>query len=134
MSRIVAATLLALLSLPAIAEEPKGFKATSDAGHFVVTLRPAEDVIPIGRFHRWSLRITDADGRPVEARHIEIGGGMEAHGHGLPTAPRAVATASRGEYTVEGLKLTMAGEWTLLIGIQSDGATDAARFKLDVDY
>ena len=129
--------LLLVLAAPLAAEEPAerpGYTALTDEGSFRVTLRPEGDVIPIGRFHRWSLRVEDAAGAPVGGAQIRIGGGMEAHGHGLPTSPRAVPTKSSGEYVIEGLKLTMAGEWTLLIAVQHGAAQDVARFKLQVDY
>lgn len=131
--RLLIPLLLCLMGVAAAEESPPGFTAGSDKGGYSVTIRPDGDVIPIGRFHGWSLRVLGADGAPVDAR-IEIGGGMEAHGHGLPTAPKAVPTKSRGEYRIEGLKLTMAGEWTLLVGITVGTTSDVARFKLQVDY
>jgi hypothetical protein len=108
--------------------------APSDGGLFRVTIRPEAGTMPIGKFHSWVIGVVDGEGKPVDGAQITIGGGMEAHGHGLPTAPKVTHARGKGEYLVEGMKFTMSGEWTLAFVIRSGGRQDTARFRLTVDY
>ena len=135
---MVAFLSLWMLAIVAVhAEEPKKtlrWTASTDGGLFRVTIRPEANKIPIGKFHSWVIRITDDEGIPVDTAQIKVGGGMEAHGHGLPTAPKATEAREQGEFLVEGVKFTMSGEWTLVFVIRSGGRQDVAKFRLTVDY
>ena len=67
----------------------------------------------MSRIHRWTVKLSDAEGRPVADARIAVDGGMPEHGHGFPTSPKAAPGpqpapsqpapppgATRGEITV----------------------------------
>ena len=132
----VSAVLLAV-TCAAHAGEPAPLRWTSptEGGRFRVTIRPVDaGPIPIGRFHAWRVRVTDIKGRPIDTARITVGGGMEGHGHGLPTAPRVTRALGSGESLIEGIKFTMSGEWTLVLVIQDAGVKETAQFRINVEY
>ena len=86
--------------------------------------------IAINEMHGCTLRITTPDGKPVENAEVKVNGGMPAHGHGLPTAPRVTAYLGNGEYQVEGMKFNMTGWWELKFDIGAKDAEDTATFNL----
>ena len=116
------------------AAESPSWTATTRSGAFRLDARPAIPEVPIGRFHRWQLIVRDRDGRPVDGARVLVGGGMEGHGHGLPTAPKVVAHPGDGVYWIDGVKFTMAGAWTLTFSIESAGRVDVGRIDFEVDY
>jgi cytochrome c peroxidase len=78
------------------------------------------------------VRITDADGRPVEGAAIAVDGGMPEHGHGLPTQPRVRRALGGGLYEIEGLRFNMGGWWELKLSIESGAGSDRVTFNLDL--
>lgn len=81
-------------------------------------------------FHAWTLRITDAAGKPVERAQISIKGGMPEHGHGLPTSPKIAYTGKPGEYRIEGLQFSMPGWWEVSLYISQDRRDDSVTLNL----
>ena len=67
----------------------------------------------VGDFQQCQIQIRHADNRPVSHASVLIDGGMPAHGHGLPTAPEAVALDNDGNFRIDGLKYSMMGAWVL---------------------
>jgi len=51
---------------------------------------------------------------------------MPAHGHGLPTTPRAHETAP-GRYAIDGRKFQMGGFWYVELRIAAKPGRDTAR-------
>lgn len=90
---------------------------SSEQGKYRLTLFPTPGRVPMRRLHAWRLHIEDALGIPVSGAHVRIDGGMPAHGHGLPSAPRVKVLPGKGDYMIEGLKFTMGGEWQLRLAI-----------------
>ena len=72
----------------------------------------------VGEFQNCTLKLNSTQTLPSDLT-IAMDGGMPAHGHGLPTAPKVVATDKVGEYRIEGLKYSMTGEWLLGFMLQS---------------
>lgn len=127
--------LLVLLPRMAAGGEAPRLDAVTENGRLHGTLRLEDgERVPLGRFHSWSLRLRDEDGAPIRADRIAVGGGMEGHGHGLPTAPEVSPTDAAGLYRVEGVKFTMAGDWSLLFVVFEGGAREVLRFDIVVDY
>lgn len=124
--------------LPAQADPAPSWTVTSEAGHYRVTLGPADGQalarLPIGRFHVWTARVTDAQGAPVHPADLSVSGGMPAHGHGLPTQPQVTAYMGDGVYRIEGMKFNMAGDWVLALRIATAEVVDTVRLDLRVDY
>ena len=66
----------------------------------------------VAMYDTWRLVIRDADSNQgVSPVRVVVGGGMEAHGHGLPTQPQVTEHLGDGQYQLEGLKFNMAGSW-----------------------
>ena len=87
-----------------------GFELSSMSNNqnFIVTVSVEEQAQPpIGKFHNWLVRITDAELRPVETVIVSISGGMPSHGHGLPTQPQITEYLGNGIYRLEGVKFNM---------------------------
>ena len=82
----------------------------------------------VGDFQNCSLKLKSTQALPSDLT-IAMEGGMPAHGHGLPTAPKVVATGKVGEYRIDGLKYSMTGEWLLGFMLQSKSLNDKIVYK-----
>jgi len=85
----------------------------------------------VGDFQDCRLSIKQGN-QSVSDAVISIDGGMQAHGHGLPTSPKLNPTELAGQYKIEGLKFSMLGEWVLGFRISANQLTDQAIFKLSI--
>ena len=95
---------------------------------YATTLEPIE----INRIHPWVAQVMDAEGKPVAGARISITGGMPAHDHGLPTAPRATAHLGGGRYLIEGMKFHMGGAWVVELRVKADHGEDSLSIALDL--
>jgi hypothetical protein len=120
-----------MLELP---DDRPVWHAVSENHLYHVTVGPVSDVLSIGQFQQWVVEIFYADQSPVYPAEIQIGGGMLGHQHGLPTQPKATAYLGAGQYLVEGMKLNMEGEWTLMFFVQSDKGSDTASVVILAEY
>lgn len=103
----------------------------TDHGLFRAQLKSETQPIPMNEIHRWTLRLTDAKGRPVTGAKIFVNGGMPEHGHGLPTAPKGAPGAQPGDYEIEGMKFSMTGWWVLQMAVvTADGRSDTVTFNV----
>ena len=84
----------------------------SEAGIYVLTFESSIQPIEINRIHTWTVLVQTQDGTPVTGAVLEVTGGMPAHDHGLPTAPRQTEELGGGRYLVEGMRFHMAGTFT----------------------
>ena len=82
----------------------------SKRGVYKLTVSPRPATAPVGRLHTWTVALRTSKGTPVRGARINVLGDMPAHGHGLPTKPRARETAP-GRYAIEGMKFQMGGAW-----------------------
>jgi hypothetical protein len=133
---LIASTLAITSAAQASEETPRRiqWESQSEAGLYMVTVRPEPDAIPIGDMHRWTIEILTRDGEPVYPAQISIGGGMQSHGHGLPTQPSAVAYGGDGIYLIDGVRFTMEGQWRLSFVIASDHGRDRVDFDIVVEF
>ena len=131
MLRCRALTLLLILLATAksLAVEPTW---ESRNGAFKVSYESELQPLVINRMHRWTLTVTDTSGNPVEGAVITVDGGMPIHDHGLPTQPRVTSEVAPGRYLLEGLRFHMAGNWELVITIESGDVQDAVVIVLDL--
>jgi hypothetical protein len=102
---------------------------TSTRGLYRVTLAADRDPVPVGAMHAWTVKVTTADGHPVDGT-IAIDGGMPQHGHGLPTRPQVTTDLGGGSHLIEGMKFSMPGWWTLTVSVDAAGGADNATFNL----
>ncbi|MEZ4330290.1 MAG: FixH family protein [Myxococcota bacterium] len=109
-----------------------GLRAITQAGRFVITVRPEAGSIPIGPLHAWIVTVTRPDGRPAAVRQLVFDGGMPQHGHGFETAPQVTAALGEGVFRVDGVRFHMAGAWKLRIDVAEAGSADVAYLDVDV--
>lgn len=138
----IAFSLPSFYSFPAHAEEISksnqaevasvGSTVVSASKLFKISFETDPSTIPLNAFHTWTLTIQDADGAPVTDAEIGIGGGMPAHGHGLPTQPKMTKNLGNGKYLIEGFKFPMPGQWEINFNIKSGGKEDKATVPLDI--
>lgn len=136
---LVAGFLAGLFSTGALAgsgdeDIEASWSAASDRGVYKVSIRPADGDIPIGKLHSWIIRVALPDGTAVFPARVFVGGGMQGHGHGLPTQPQVIRYGGEGEYLVEGVRFSMEGEWQLSFIIESSHGRDRADFEVPVRY
>ncbi|MGB0865719.1 MAG: FixH family protein [Granulosicoccaceae bacterium] len=133
---VSAITLVLCLLGNAVAatSEPPPWSSVSRNGQFTISLGPQDGHVRINTLQSWVVTITDKFDRPVTNARVLIDGGMRAHGHGLPTKPQITQHLGEGRYLIEGMRLNMAGEWTLLIGVELGGQRDIADFDFEIDY
>ena len=93
---------------------------------YASTLEP----LSINQIHSWVIQLQNTEGAPVEGVELSISGGMPAHDHGLPTAPRVTSNLGAGTYLVEGMKFHMGGAWEIVVQIKADSGTDTIRWEI----
>ena len=122
---------LAWLVKASDSKNPHSWSEESDAGNFVAELvAPASD-IGLSQFQSWQLSIRDAvSNQAITQARIVVGGGMAAHGHGLPTQPQVTKHLGDGVYLVEGLMFNMAGEWQLIFDVNTKKVSDRIVFDV----
>ncbi|MEM9171227.1 MAG: FixH family protein [Pseudomonadota bacterium] len=113
---------------------PVEWQATSQNGLFKLHVAPLEGDYSIGEYQQWLLRLTTPDGEPVSDAQIVLGGGMKGHGHGLPSQPRVIAQPEPGRYVIDGVLFNMAGDWTLMVLIQTDAHAERAQVELALSF
>lgn len=128
---------ITLLSGPiALADttESPPWNAVTRNGLYQITLGPQDGSVRINAMQKWVVTVRDSKGSAVTNARILIDGGMRAHGHGLPTKPQITQHLGEGRYLIEGVRLNMVGEWTLMIGVELNGQRDVVTFELEIDY
>ena len=89
-----------------------------------------KDQIPMNEIHSWQLKITKNDA-PINGGQFKITGGMDAHGHALPTKPKVIEK-SNGTYQIKGLKFQMPGLWFVELNGDWQGNALFFRFEFEV--
>jgi len=107
---------------------------STENGAFVVTLDAQSSRIPLREFLEWRVDVRDPDGVPVYPARFAIGGGMPGHGHGLPSQPRVSKHLADGQYLISGIKFNMAGDWLLMLDIESESQVDRVGFEIQIDF
>ena len=102
----------------------------SEKGLYRGTIRPSSETIPQGKVHSWTLHLETADGTPIDAAQIAVGGGMPQHGHGLPTKPRVTRQLGNGDHAVDGMKFNMGGWWVVTFDVSAAAGQDSLVFNL----
>lgn len=98
-------------------------------GRFIVELQPPATPAAINQLHSWQIRLSTADGAPVQGARIAIDGGMPQHGHGLPTRPQVTRQLADGNYLLEGMKFSMGGWWEIKLNIEAAQGSDRVTFN-----
>ena len=101
----------------------------SDTGLYTVSFEPSGGKPAMGPISVWHLKVADAAGNPVRGAEITVGGGMPAHGHGLPTAPASTGEIEPGVYAIDGIKFSMAGHWKFDVTIKAAAGEDTVSFN-----
>jgi len=131
-------SLLLSLTFVVTASDSAGgqkWQAESDRGNFVAELVASSSDIRLSKFHSWQLSIRYADSnQTVSPARIVVGGGMPAHGHGLPSQPQVTTHLGDGQYRVEGLIFNMAGTWQLVFDINTQKLSDRIVFDVIVQH
>lgn len=113
---------------------PPGFDTEmsklGEDGYFQVSIRPESDPVPLNEIHTWLVEIRTPAGTPVHGADVSFFGSMPLHGHGFPTEPRIAGEVEPGVYALEGIKFSMAGWWTMGVGVVAEGKTDRAGFNV----
>ncbi len=126
--------MLALAYLTYASDTGAKYAASSVNQHFNIVIYPKNGQPLIGQYHQWVVQVNDAKNIPLENARIGIGGGMENHGHGLPSKPQVTHYLGDGKYLIEGLLFNMSGRWSLLFAIQTAQASDQVRVDFDVEF
>jgi hypothetical protein len=111
--------------------DPQAYERTqpSAAQMYRASFTPVES-IKVGQLHKWNIRVTTADGAPVDSAQITVDGGMPQHGHGLPTKPLVTVHQGDGKHVVEGMKFNMGGWWVVKLKIDGAKGSDVVTFNL----
>ena len=142
--RVVAAAFIALaagmagyghavakdIQPPAAAEFGLGPRASAQRV-YTATLEPREP-LRLRQLQTVTVRVTDAQGRPIDGAYIAVDGGMPEHRHGLPTKPRVTKNLGDGMYEIEGVRFNMGGWWELRLAISTPDGTDNVTFNLSL--
>ena len=104
----------------------------ANAAEFTVTWTAPDGPVEINRMHSWILHVETEAGEPVIGATIEVEGGMPAHNHGLPTAPRVTQELGNGDYRLDGVRFHMGGQWELVFTIRTGDVEDTVLVMLDL--
>lgn len=125
--------LVSLFAIPVQANFMLPSTVLSASSRYSVTIKPEGSTIPIGAVHRWLISIEDREnGQKIKPIGLRIDGGMPAHGHGLPTAPKASEYDETRGWLIDGVKFNMAGLWQLTVKFQTNEIWDTATVKIAV--
>ncbi len=102
------------------------------AAEFTVTWTAPDGPVEINRMHSWILHVENEAGEPVLGATIEVDGGMPAHNHGLPTAPRVTEELGNGDYRLDGVRFHMRGQWELVFTIRAGNVENTVVVTLDL--
>ncbi len=102
----------------------------TDLGRYRVAYASTLQPLAINRMHAWVIHVANADGRPIEEAELTLSGGMPAHDHGLPSAPRMTTRLGGGNYLVEGVKFHMAGAWEVVVTVDAAAGVDSVTWLL----
>ncbi|MDE0062437.1 MAG: FixH family protein [Gammaproteobacteria bacterium] len=111
--------------------EPVTARAT-DLGRYRIAYASALEPLAINRIHAWVVHVADADGQPVDGAELAVSGGMPAHDHGLPTAPRMTRNLGGGNYLVEGMRFHMGGDWEVTLAVVGPDGMDSLTLQLNL--
>lgn len=104
----------------------------ADAQQITVSYSTPDGPVEINRMHSWILHVENASGEPVEGARIEVEGGMPAHDHGLPTAPRVTEDLGGGNYRLDGVRFHMRGLWQMYFTIRTGDAEETVVISLEL--
>lgn len=104
----------------------------SAGGLYSVEIAPEAGSFAQNELHAWVLTLKTRDGAPVDGAVISVDGGMPAHAHGLPTAPRQTDSLGEGRYRIDGVKFSMGGLWELRFRIEAPPGADEVAFNVEV--
>ena len=104
----------------------------SSNGSFKVSYSSKITPIPINQIHQWILHIETADGAAVSAATLEMEGGMPLHDHGLPTNPVATEYLGEGNYSIEGVRFHMMGDWEITLEISQGDIKETVLIYLKI--
>lgn len=123
---------------PVLAQNPPSalmqpLTRASSRQQFMVTLVPPDVPVVINQMQNWTVRVTQANGKPLEQASFRIEGGMPQHNHGLPTRPQVTQNLGHGSFLLEGMRFNMPGAWELTLFIQSGKLKDSVNFQLMIE-
>lgn len=98
-----------------------------DKGIFQVVLVEGDPAPPGRGTNTWTIRVLDAQGKPVAAPTVTVEPFMPDHGHGTSVKP-SVTPGADGTFTIAPLYLFMPGVWKITLTITTATATDTAAF------
>lgn len=130
--RVIAAVILTLGCVSFAHSGESLREHTSRNGHFHLTWSSEVEPLSINRMHSWSIRITTANGEPLDKADILISGGMPLHNHGLPSSPRVTEALGNGHYRVGGMRFHMLGDWQLVFNIEAGQQRDVIVVPLKI--
>ncbi len=106
-------------------------EVVSGDGRWRVAWRPVGGPLPVSEPCAIELRITDAEGGPLEDRvDVVFDAEMPHHGHGMNVEPRV--TRRDDGWLVEGILLHMPGRWEASVDVGLDGEIERAQWTMDI--
>lgn len=119
------------LSAAVSAETRHHWQQNSDLSRFEARLEPLDGQVKVREFQHWILHLQDSAG-PITQAGIRVGGGMQVHGHGLPSQPVVNDYLGNGRYRIEGVKFNMDWRWTLFFSVETESWQDRVVFEIDI--
>ena len=116
----------------AIPEPDPSTSVMSELGRYQAAYASTLEPLQINRIHSWVIHLQTPEGAPVDNAELRVSGGMPAHDHGLPTAPRATTNLGKGAYLVEGMKFHMGGVWEVELRIEAEVGADTIRWEIQL--
>ena len=109
-----------------------GLSAASDDGAVKVTFVDADPAPPAKGNNTWTVKLTDAAGKPISGAAIEATAYMPDHGHTSPIKPTGTEKDA-GTYEVTPVNLFMPGIWEITLKVTpAGGAAESVKFTFCV--
>lgn len=105
----------------------------TDGGSFRIEYTTDPSPIPLSEPFTMRTRVTDNEGRWIEAASVTVNAEMPAHGHGMDTVP-STSYDAEGWYETEGMLFHMLGEWQIVIDVFDGEVIETARMTYGCCY
>ncbi len=99
-----------------------------------VSFLDANPAPPEKGLNTWTIKVTDAQGKPVSSASISLKPFMPEHGHGSSITPQIKPMSTPGTYEVTLIDLFMPGVWQNTFTITPpSGAPETVIFNFCID-
>lgn len=106
-------------------------RSDSASGDYLVEIEQFTQPVPSNEIFSLRLRITAAEGIPLQDVGVRVDAAMPHHGHGMTVVPRSSPhNGETGLFEISGMMFHMPGAWELYVDISDGPYTERVTFDV----